>query len=159
MSLALNSLPLSAYCQSWLLCPLKCACPVRYPVLVLSLFCQQEKEGECQPASIQLLLSYWYSGHTEPVWVSVARAKEERGKWGGWREEEERSEPPPQNTYTHTPPPPILCYVDLRIDRILLSFLFRVHLCFHTQRPSLDPPPVLSAQTCPPPSCFSVWSK
>lgn len=59
-----------------------CACPVRYPVLVLSLFCRQEKEEECQPASIQLLLSYWYSGHTEPSWVSVARAKEECRKWG-----------------------------------------------------------------------------
>lgn len=61
-SLASDSLPLSVYCLSSLVCPLKCACPVKHPVLV-SLVCGQEKAEECQPASIQLLLSYWYSRH------------------------------------------------------------------------------------------------
>ena len=88
VSLTSNARPSSVYRLSWLMCPLKCACvcacvcPVRRPVLVLSLLCRQEKAEECQPASIQLLLSYWYSGHTEPSWVSVARAKEECGKRG-----------------------------------------------------------------------------
>ncbi|KAM7385418.1 hypothetical protein PAMP_001504 [Pampus punctatissimus] len=40
----------------------------------------EEKVQECQTASIQLLLFYWYSGHTELSSVSVARAKEECGK-------------------------------------------------------------------------------
>lgn len=51
--------------------------PVRSPLFVWSLLCGQQKTEECQPASIQLLLSYWYSGHTQPSWGSVARAKEE----------------------------------------------------------------------------------
>lgn len=74
-----------------------CACPVRYPVLVLSLFCRQEKAEECQSASIQLLLSYWYSGHTEPSWVSVARAKEECGKWGDRERRRRGVRPPPSH--------------------------------------------------------------
>lgn len=103
-----------------------CACPVRYPVLVLSLFCRQEKAEECQPASTQLLHSYWYSGHTEPSWVSVARAKEECGKWGDG-----------ERRRRGVRAPSFSCYVDLKIDSILPSSLFPVHLCFHSQRPSL----------------------
>lgn len=36
--------------------------------------------------------------------------------------------------------PSISCYVDLKIESILPSSLFPVHLCFHSQRPSLDLP-------------------
>lgn len=52
------------------------------------------------------------------------------GMWEmrGWREED-RSEAPSFS-----------CYVGLKIDSILPSFLFPVHLCFHTQRPSPDLP-------------------
>lgn len=44
-------------------------------------------EKECVPARIQLLCSYWYSGHTGSFWASVARAKEECRKTDGleWR--------------------------------------------------------------------------
>lgn len=111
VSLASNSLPLSGYRLSRLLCPLKCACPVRYPVLVLSRFCRQEKAEECQPASIQLLLSYWYSGHTGSSWVSAARAKEECGKWGDGERNED---------------PSLSCFLNLKIDCILPLF------CIHS---------------------------
>jgi len=106
------------------MCPLRCACVlVLSDTQSLSQFCRLEKSEDCQPASIQLLLSYWYSGHTEPFWVSVARAKEECGKWG---DGERRSKAPS-----------LLCYLDLKIESILPFFLFPVHLCFHTQPPSM----------------------
>lgn len=127
VSLASNSLPLLVYCLSWLVCPLKCGCvcPVRHPAPVLSLFCRQEKAEECQPASIQLLLSYWYSRHIEPSWVSVARAKEECGKWGDRGRGGDASS--------------LSCYLDLKIESILPSFLFPAQFCFHTQPPFLLP--------------------
>lgn len=67
---------LSVCCQSWL----------KYSVLShhcpSSLGCRLEMEEGRQPASIQLFLSYWYSGHTESSSVSAVRAKEECRKWG-----------------------------------------------------------------------------
>lgn len=70
VSLALKSLPLSVYCLPWLLCPLKCACvcacPVRYPVLVLSLFCRQEKKNVSLPVSSCFSLIGIRGTHSRP---------------------------------------------------------------------------------------------
>lgn len=107
-------------------------CVCAWPVLVSSLFWRQVKAEQCQPASIQLLFSYWYSGHTKPSRVSVARAKEECGKWGdgekrrrGVRRRGVRAPPPMLSGPKNRPHPPF--------------FLFPMHLCFHTQ-----PPPCFS---------------
>lgn len=116
---------LQTLCHYWFIAytewyVLWCACVrVLSDTQSLSRLCRQEKTEGCQPARIQLLLAYWYSGHTEPSRVSVARAKEECGKW---RDSESHS---------------LLYCADLKIDRILSSFLFPVHLGFHTQLLSL----------------------
>lgn len=114
-----------------------CACPVRYPLPCLVSLAQTgegRRMSACQYPAASLLLAFGAHGAVLSVCCTC--------------QEEERSEAPS-----------VSCYVDLKIDSILPSFLFPVQLCFHSQRPSPGSPSLFSSHSCPLPPCLSVWFK